>query len=614
MVKEHSENQVAIVANTEEMVDLAAQFSEAWEAEFGWIKSTKEKLSPQEVLYGLLDHGLFGEKVPPCFGSAGLAAAVEFTIGRNLNWTDKQTLDEAVKAASHDYIRYDALRDINIPRQMGIPHPESYGMQALAIAKHWKEIALHCNRPSPAVSRIHVRHAPNDRIFEMSYEGSDKYGFEEDQIRWMSGAQYLVQADIASCFPSTYTHVIPWALHGRSAVKNDHDQVKYAGNLLDNATQSARDRQTNGILIGPHASNIISEIILTKVDLELQEAGYRNFVRFVDDYSFYARTYEEGERFIQALGLRLRAYELSLNEKKTRITPLPRPSKDDWYLALSRFVFPKNETIGFSTVRSYLDLALEYSQHAGKSSPLNYAIKVLSGKRERLEEPTGDAPSAEGSNDTEENWKAPSITLNTRARRMYTQEAMNLALSYPYLAPLLDEYVFERHTHDGLLEQMTAYASDLIRLGIRKLYPDAICHSIYLALKYEFYFQLKEGQKVSDLENELIGAVALNDCMANVLLLEYAKKVDLKKLKSAVIRKANDLKTADRREQDTQWLLIYQVWPVATLKGCGQKFLGELKDKGFRFFSMPIKAPEQPTAIDGVEPGAQATPQVGGAL
>ncbi len=40
--------------------------------EIEWFDSTKEKLSPDDVLKGLLDYGLFAEKIPPSFRAAGL--------------------------------------------------------------------------------------------------------------------------------------------------------------------------------------------------------------------------------------------------------------------------------------------------------------------------------------------------------------------------------------------------------------------------------------------------------------------------------------------------------------------------------------------------------------
>ena len=61
----------------------------------------------------------------------------------------------------------------------------------------------------------------NGSIFEMNYKGTERFQLEEDEIQWMAGAQYLVEADIAACFPSIYTHCIPWALHGKVRVKED---------------------------------------------------------------------------------------------------------------------------------------------------------------------------------------------------------------------------------------------------------------------------------------------------------------------------------------------------------------------------------------------------------
>lgn len=528
------------------------------ESIFDWFDFTKENLSPADVLTGLLDHGLFAEKVPPCFSTAGLAAIVSETMADLLEEQDDKKLKKNIDDCSHDYVRYEALRDINIPRHLGIPHPESYAVQALAISKHWQEIATHCNQPKPAISRIHVRHVGNGCIFEMNYKGVERFEFEENEIQWMAGAKFVVEADIAACFPSIYTHSIPWALHSKDEAKKAGSLTKLAGNLLDKCTQNTRDRQTNGLLIGPHASNIISEIVLTRIDIALQTKGYKKVMRHVDDYRFFANTLDEAELFVKELGLNLRAYEMSLNEKKTRILELPRPSDENWRLVLNRFLFPKDEELLFSVIRSFLDLALECAQSAGKSTPLNYAIKTIAGS---------EAPRK----------------LNPRAKRMYAQEAINLALAYPYLAPLLDEFVFDRYWHEGLKPRIADFATLLVQLGVRKLYPDTIAHALYFALKHDLTLDLKD--------ETLIEIVALDDCVTNVLLLEYAKKRKRPKVKSAINKRAKDLlKTDDSREKDKHWLLIYQVWSKKELEGNKQGFLAKLKSKNCEFFSMPAAA------------------------
>ena len=543
---------------------------------FSWFDSTKENLSPADVLTGLLDHGLFAEKVPPCFSTAGLAVIVSATMGELLDETNEKKLKKSIDDCAHDYVRYEALRDINIPRHLGVPHPEAYAVQALAIMKHWHVIATHCNQPEPAISRIHVRHVGNGRIFEMNYKGVERFQLEENEIQWMAGTKFVVEADIAACFPSIYTHSIPWALHSKDEAKKSSCIVKHAGNLLDKCTQNTRDRQTNGLLIGPHASNIISEIILTRIDIALQAKGYKKVLRHVDDYRYFADTYEEAELFVKELGLNLRAYEMSLNEKKTRILELPRPSDENWRLLLNRFLFLKDEELRYSSIRSFLDLALECAQSAGKSTPLNYAIKTIAG---------GEEPRK----------------LNPRAKRMYTQEAMNLALAYPYLAPLLDEFVFDKYWYEGLKPRIADFATSLVKLGLRKLYPDSIAHALYFALKHDLVLDLKD-----DL---LIEIIALDDCVTNVLLLEYAKKRTRTKVKAAINKRARDiLKTNDPRERDKHWLLIYQVWSKKELEGNGQGFLAMLKSKHFEFFCMPAKA--QTEKIETVIQEAIQQPEV----
>jgi Reverse transcriptase (RNA-dependent DNA polymerase) len=519
-----------------------------------WFDSTKEKLSEADVLNGLLDYGLFADKVPPCFKSEGLAAFASASMSAVVEETDEKKLKDGIDPRAHDYIRYEAMRDINIPRHLGIPHPEAYAVQSLAISRHWKEIATHCNQPNPAISRIHVRHTGNGSIFEMNYKGRERYQLEEDEIRWMAGAQYVVHADVASCFPSIYTHSIPWALHGKAAAKKSSSITALAGNLLDKCTQSTRDKQTNGLLIGPHSSNIIAEIILTKIDSELQAKGYGKVARHIDDYVFYADDFAQAERFVKDLGLCLRGFELSLNDKKTRILPLPRPSTENWIQRLNRFAFPKDEEVRFSIVRSFLDLALECSQTAGKSTPLNYAIKALA------------------------NPKSPR-KLNERARRLYVLEAMNLALAYPYLAPQLDEHVFDRYGHEDLTSQVAEFSSALAKMGVRKLYPDAIAHALYYVLKH--------GVSLSMNDEELKEIVALDDCITNVLLLEYATRHKRTKVISAIKKRATDIKSSEKRERDKQWLLIYQVWSAKELKDNAQPFLAELKTKDFKFLALP---------------------------
>jgi len=487
---------------------------------------------------------LLAEKVPPCFTSEGLATGVPSSLAKVARETDLAKLAKLISKQSRGFMRYQTLRDINIPRHLGVPHPQSHIAQCLGIKRCWEQIKKHCAKPAQPVSRIFVRDTGTERVFVMSYKGQERFEVEEQEINFATGACYVVHADISTCFPSIYTHSIPWAMHGRKKAKKARSDLSLAGNILDKATQAVRDSQTNGLLIGPHTSNIIAELVLTCVDSTLLKQGHKRLTRHIDDYRFYARTHEEAENFIRNLGMALREYELSLNEKKTKILPLPRPQVENWVRELNDFQFPAGP-IRYSTVRSFLDLALDLAQQAGTSATLNYAIKMIPPR------------------------------LNDRAKRLFVVEVVNLAISYPYLAPLLGEHVFAKHRYDGIDSVINTFATELLQIGVRRIYPDAIAHALYYAIQH--------GLSLGVSETLLRRIVTIDDCICDVLLLEYAKRLKLKKLAQAVTTRANNLKGLEPREQDAFWLLIYQTWSVAELRGNRNELLAKLKTTNFSF-------------------------------
>lgn len=391
-----------------------------------------------------------------------------------------------------------------------------------------------------------------------------RYELEEEDSKWLAGTTHLVKADISACFPSIYTHAIPWALNGKEKSKKDSSllgkpgQPALEGNLLDITTRNLSDRQTKGILIGPHSSNIISEIILTRIDDELRKKGYEKVRRYIDDYEYFASSYEDAENFIRDLGLLLREYELIINDKKTLISSLPQPIDEQWRRELNRFVFPDGD-LTYSTVRSFLDLAIELSEKAGKTSPILYALKMVPDR------------------------------LNDRAKRMFVQEMINLAITFPYLAQALGTHVFQKFEHPKIKDQIADFLDKLIRKGHEKIYTDAIAHGLCYALQYGIQLNL---------EPEIFeGIVNLDDCVVNVLLFEYAKQHERKDILKLLKKKSKALKTAGiaRRDVDRQWLFVYQTWTEAELRGNGQNFLADLKNKRFTF-GMITKNPKSSKA------------------
>lgn len=191
-------------------------------------------------------------------------------------------------------------------------------------------------------------------------------------------SRFLVKSDISTCFPSIYTHSLSWALIGKKEAKKSKNGREF-NDQLDKACRQTKNGETHGLIIGPHVSNLISEIILVKVDNELYKKGYR-FQRHIDDYSCYVETYEEASRFIKDLDVCLRKYDLSINYKKTKITELPVANVEHWIHKLNSIqLIASYGKTSYLEVNNYMDTAIRISKETGDSAVLNYAIKRLAG-------------------------------------------------------------------------------------------------------------------------------------------------------------------------------------------------------------------------------------------
>ena len=214
--------------------------------------------------------------------------------------------------------------------------------------------------------------------------------------------------------------------------------------MIDNATRKTTHDETHGLLIGPHTSNLLSEIVLTAIDSEL--SGW-DYVRAIDDYTCYVKTYEDDQRFLTQLGAALRKYDLSLNHKKTTIVELPLAVTERWERKLNTLqITTSYGKTDFLLTRAYFDYAIELMhEHDENAAILNYAIKTLLGKPR----------------------KGPARALTHNAKEYAAKTILGLATLYPYLVTLLDKYVFSTccsncPTHACIMN----YANDAFQNGL----------------------------------------------------------------------------------------------------------------------------------------------------
>ena len=464
-----------------------------------------DEISGDDLYDRLIGHGFFPEKLPPVLD------ATSFLILCKIS-------NPGFEKKSYDYIRFDSMRNINTPRALGIPTPMAYEKLCSVLKANWGNIQQHFHTHTDSqnhlISRNHLQlHKYKDVLFEMNYDDWRSGGSPKDDLPL--GMRFIVKADISSCFPSIYTHSIPWALVGKSVSKEKRSEKKWF-NKIDKACQNLKDRETHGLLIGPHASNLISEIILTVVDHILYDKGWR-YIRNIDDYTCFVESREKADCFITDLIDELRKFDLTLNYRKTVIKSLPNISLEMWVRKLNSFsLLTSYGKVDYKQARAFFDLAIELMYtNGGNASVLNYAIKVLAGQK---------------------------MTDNAKVYSWKT--GMQLALIYPYLIPLMDNYVFSAYGVDK--DAIDMFANKDFDDGIKTRNFEECCYAIYYALKYDFNIRKLDATDM----------VGINSCLLMLLTYLYYKKYG--DVTSIEIMKKH-AKSLVAKDLDRNWLFVYEV-------------------------------------------------------
>lgn len=502
-----------------------------------------EEITKEELFEGLLGHGMFAAKIPPFLTSKPFC---DFCMNQKDSFFEKK---------EKGFIQYENMRNINVPRALAIPNPIAYRNICHVLSDNWEDLLQYFKDKTKGhlfkISRIHIRKLDNSKtLFEMGYEDNEGIEYEDDEEIDLSignkhlfemnskdfytddypepdlliGKHFIVKADISNCFPSIYTHSIPWALVGKEHSKKHRDDKEWF-NKLDKFTRNLKDAETHGILIGPHASNLVSEIILVSVDDVMYKKGY-SYIRNIDDYSFYAKSHQEAEKFLVDLTSELKKFSLTLNHKKTEILKLPLASTAHWVRKINTFVFTnENRPLKRSVVRSYLDIALDLMQKNNENSAIvNYVVKVLSAKK-----------------------------LTNDAKSYYIKTMHHLILIYPYLIHLLEDNIFKPFGVE--IDEIKKITLDIFEIGKAKNLFEAKSYALYFAIKYQFSIE----QNLYDVADNS------RDCIFMLLAFLYDKKLNasqnnIKKYKVL----AEEL---SKNEMDQYWLFLYEVLPKSKLNG-----------------------------------------------
>lgn len=472
------------------------------------------EITPDELYDRLIEYGLFSEKLPPIFDASSFLSYC------------KNTSRPVFSDKYYQYVTYDSMRNINIPRTIGIPVPMGYERLCATLRDNWSKLQSHfattTTKQKYIVSRIHIRKMRDtDALFEMNYKNWKTDGTPEPEL--LIGKRYMVYADISSCFPSIYTHVIPWALVGKTTAKSNRSSSGWY-NQIDHWAQVMKNGETHGILIGPHTSNILSEIILCKIDEMLCPKW--DYTRNIDDYCCYVKTQEQADEFLVDLNRALRDYGLLLNHKKTKIVELPIGAVEQWVRQIeckSNYFEKFQPYVDYKEVRIFMDFCIELmAKNKDNASIILYALKVLQGHN-----------------------------LTRNAKENLTKTVISLSVLYPYIVPLLDKYLFTPCSVDP--KTIGQYLNLLYKQYSAKNYHEACSYVLYYAAKYDTVINPFDIDEITD----------KNDCILLLTALIYCRKkkdgAALKKLKDH----AKQLKSNDELEE--YWPFAYECLTVGFL-------------------------------------------------
>lgn len=260
-------------------------------------------------LIRLLDRGFYPGELPPPFRTRNFSD-VRDTLPVPQNYVGSTTF-------------FDGATFRDTLRTFGVINPANYLLLSRYLAEKWLEISsfFRMSTCSGARPKFPTLNADGRAIQVASLAAKRK-----NQRHLASAYPVIVGLDINRFYGSIYTHSIPWAVLGKQEAKRRYRQrtlSSHWSDRLDTLTRNCNQAQTVGIPIGPDTSRIISELLLTRIDMDLTAAGsclaspqiYHN----IDDYQIGAMDLSEAENAQSCFVRAISCYELRLNDFKTSV-------------------------------------------------------------------------------------------------------------------------------------------------------------------------------------------------------------------------------------------------------------------------------------------------------
>lgn len=443
------------------------------------------------------------EELPPVFDSSSLTPVAASPL-----------LKMKPRNKGFDVVEYRATKFNNVSRIFSIPHPVGYVQLAECMRMSWQDIAKFQNS---SVSMIRPRAHSDGRIIVMDYENFTRRARRTRDLAF--GNRYTVHTDIVNCFPSMYTHAIPWAAIGVDEAKKKTSGGWY--NELDRfARRTVRD-ETQGIPVGPATSNIIAELMLSTVDSKLSGefkferggADETGMSRFIDDYTYYCDSFDLGQKFLLKLEEELSVYKLRLNPRKTSIRQSITPFSDEWAIELSLRI-PTGGSVNAYQAINFLEFASALAERTPEGSVYKYAANAL-----------------------------VSSNLDEGAKLAALDYLLVVAMQHPVILPSLNELIKSTSFASGIFPHQ-ARLIILLKENVKLRRSDGMAWCLYYIARHDVSIPDEIARSV----------LATKDCISILLLYMTGQH------ESLILDWVNKLEKTNCYELDRYWLLLYQLY------------------------------------------------------
>lgn len=517
-------------------------------------------------LFQLLQKGYFPKELPPSFNTFSFAlTAIDLKGNLQSGWNDK----------------YAALIKCSIPKNgigrrfVHVVHPMPYFFLAKYVVDNYTEIKKVCKE-----SEISYSTPVNTQKIKQRYyvaQSKNVATFQEARQKKSLDKFVELKVDISNYYPSIYTHTIPWAFVTKDVAKYIWDcreknkkPTKYSadiihnydiGSQIDKLIEKCQEKQTHGIPVGPDASFVVAEAILSHLDFVIKKICPNiTGCRYYDDYYLFFDTKEEAEEALKKMIGVFDSFGLEINLSKVEINELPISILERYAIKLSHYDF--NTGGKEQAILIYFEILWSLIKEKPNQieTILKYGLKALEKNVPDL-------------NEKEE-------------RRLHLLMLKTLMLS-PSITPVVMEVLKKNRTQPAP-EFVGRITDAVFKKHLKLKHHLELLWALWMCKKYSLSIDMSVIIELLNCDNSL--------CL--LMTLDYLNNVKPELLKcegiSAVIEGICQSMNSETLYDD-RWIVLYE----GVIKGWlpklqpivdGDNFFSYLKEKGVSFYDEDVQA------------------------